>query len=354
MKIFFAPVYIENPYQKKLMGELSKLGIEISIANTGAGAFFKTESINEADIIHFHWFEPFVKSSSFLKSLIKIIVFLTRLSLFKKQKKMVWTVHNLVNHEKKNIFLDKLFLFFFTKMIDVFCVHNEYSKQQLLKQYPIATNKIKVISHGNYVNDYSKFNGDINLFREKTIGVDASKIIFTFLGNIRPYKGVLDLIEAFKILEDKNNCQLLICGHVTFKEDEILIKKAIQGTKGIMFKPGYVPNEDIEGYIKSSDVMIYPYKDILTSGALILGMSMAKPCLVSNVGSMTELISKEFVFGNVLELKDLMHFFQDSSQENLKQIGNGNYLKIAHHTWENMAKELQIIYNKNILFDDIQ
>lgn len=343
MKVFFTPYYANNPYQKKIMEELNDIGINVMPSETGGKAFFNTIGLNEANVIHFHWFEAFIKASSSLKSLLKMSTFLIRLYFLKKNKKFIWTVHNLVNHENKNLILDKTFLFFFIKMMDCFCVHNNYAKKQLIKLHGVNPNKIKVIPHGNYANDYDTLKDDVSSFKSNIMGVDLNKKTFTFLGHIRPYKGVLDLIKAFKISNVKNS-QLLICGRINSDKDLELIKKEISGVNNVVFKPGYVDSNHIEGYLKCSDVMIYPYKNILTSGALILGMSLKKTCLASNVGSMSEFLTKDFIFDDVEGLAILMKELESKSKEDLEFIGASNFLKIREHTWKNMAIQLKQIY----------
>ena len=343
MKVFFTPYYSNNPYQKKIMEELRNIGISVEPAYTGANAFFKTKDIDKADVIHFHWFEAFIKASSFSKSLIKIFVFLIRLFFLKGNKKYVWTVHNLVNHEKKNVIIDKVFLFFFIKMIDVFFVHNDFSNKQILKKYTIDSDRIKIIPHGNYSNDYSGSDQSKNSFRTKIMGVAENKRTFTFLGHIRPYKGVLDLIKAFKNNANTNS-QLLICGKVGSKEDLELIDKEIDNAENIIFKPGFVDDSEIESYLKFSDIMIYPYKDILTSGALILGMSMKKTCIASDVGSMSEFLDTSFLFNSLEELGLLINDLESKSSEELENFGKLNYSRIKEDTWSNMAFQLKKLY----------
>ncbi|GAB7257508.1 glycosyltransferase family 4 protein [Polaribacter sp. OB-PA-B3] len=344
LKIFFTPYYKNNPYQKRIIDKFREIEVKIDIAATGTSAFFNTPKLHTADIIHFHWFEPFIKSNSYLKSLFKAMVFLLRLSFFKKNKKYVWTVHNLVNHEKKNVAIDQFFLKYFTKLLDAYFVHNLFTKNKLVNELGIAEEKIFLIPHGNYCEDYSPFLGDKKAFKKDIIKIPEDKFTFTFLGNIRPYKGVLDLISAFKRMNN-DNCQLLICGHVTNPKDIQLINKEVLGFSNIHFKPGYVADNEIQGYIKTSDVTVYPYKDILTSGSLILGMSLKSACLVSNVGSMTELIPANCVFKDSDDLVNKMDVLSTKENSEIESLGEANFKKIETNTWLAMATSLNEVYS---------
>lgn len=353
MKIFFTPFYANNPYQLKIIKNLSDIGLKIDIAKTGVEAFFKTKGIKEAEVIHFHWFEPYLKSSSFFKSLIKLMVFLIRIFLFKKKKKFVWTVHNLVNHEKKNVVLDKVFLFFFVKMIDVFCVHNEFTKNKIISKFKINRGKIELIPHGNYSDDYIDFDGNIDRFKRDIMEVDTNKLTFTLIGHIRPYKGVLDLIKAFKLKGDSGKSQLLISGRVSTNAELDVINREIEGFSSIIFKPGFIKDSEMQGYLKCSDIMVYPYKNILTSGALILGMSLKKTCIASDVGSMSEFLEEDFMFNSIESLASLLSKLEIMNKESLDNIGELNYKRIEGDTWENMALRLKEVYcNENRNYND--
>lgn len=345
MKVFFAPYFSNNPYQKKIIDNLKNNGVDVSIAKTGSNEFFKTKGLSNASVIHFHWFEPYIKSSSTVKSFVKAIYFLFRLYLFKKNRKFVWTVHNLVNHEKTNVFVDKFFLFFFTKLIDNFCVHNKFTVGKIKNKFNIKSNKISIIPHGNYANTYDAIELDEHYFKREIMKVDANKITFTFLGQIRPYKGVIDLIDAFISVRNDEKSQLLICGKVYTNEDKELIQNKIKDFKNIIFKPGYVKDSEVYGYLKCSDVLIYPYKNILTSGALILGMSMKKTCIASNVGSMKEFLNDVYLFNNKNELTNLIIKLEKKSKHEFNEIGKKNFTRIEDDTWSKMAIELGKIYS---------
>lgn len=346
MKVYFAPVYQNNPYQRDLMKQLSKLGVEIGVGETGTKAFFATPNLKTADIIHFHWFEPFVLGRSPWKTLIKAIVFLYRVRRLKGHRKFVWTVHNLESHEKSYSTIVNYFLRKFIPLVDAFSVHNAYSREKLLK-LGIDSSKIYHIPHGNYLNSYPKFEGNIEIFREARFGKAKNKKLVMFLGNIRPYKGIVDLILTFKEARSKNSV-LYICGVIKFKEDRDIILDLIKDDENIWLLEGYVPDNEISAFLKCADLMVYPYKDILTSGALILGMSYGKMCLASDAGSMSELLEGKFIYGDNEELAKKLSEFENLSAENISNNGLYNLNMISKDSWESVANKTFQMYNRII------
>ena len=55
------------------------------------------------------------------------MLFLFKLKLLKRQVKIVWTVHNLNNHEKAYPVLERFFLKRYINLIDAFSVHNSFT-----------------------------------------------------------------------------------------------------------------------------------------------------------------------------------------------------------------------------------
>jgi beta-1,4-mannosyltransferase len=345
MKVIFAPYYDTNPYQKELIKELQLIGITVGKAGLGASTFFKTKNLNDADVIHYHWFEPYILSKNPIKIILKIIVFLIRLKQLKKTKKYIWTAHNLKSHESKYPLLEQFFLKKFVKMMDGISVHNLFAKEKLMQEYGVVSEKIHIIPHANYINAYPEADEKKKITIKDKLGIDSNKFTFLFLGYIRPYKGVLDVISAFKEL-GLTNAQLIICGNISINEERKVIEKEIYKENNIKLVSHYINDEDMSSYLALADVMVYPYKDILTSGGLLLGMSYKKACIASNVGSMPEFLDEKFLFTDFSDLKQKMKLISNFSKEEIKKIGEHNFLKIKEDSWSKMAEMTLNLYNK--------
>lgn len=343
MKIVFAPFGTDNPYQYKLIDSLKSLGIEVIPAKSGTIAFFLSKAFRSADIVHFHWYEYYGSSRNLLVSIFKTIVFLCGLKIWKSKKKYVWTVHNFVGHDRKYGRLSNWFARRFVSLMDGFSAHNQYTKEKLETAYRIPPELIFDIPHGNYANLYPSFTGNLDQIKKEIPGYKNSYFTFAFIGHIRPYKGVMDIIEAFKKLTLPNK-QLLICGQVKFSEDARALEETVAGFEDIILKIGYIAENKMEAYLRLSDVMIYPYKAIVTSGSLLLGMSYRKLCLVTEVGSMSEFIASQFRFNSNEQLTQKMWQVMQMSPEEIRGEGDRNYDRIKHDTWDRMAQKTVDMY----------
>jgi len=345
MKIAFVPVYENNPYQKELIKSIVSFENDVIKADTGAKAFFETPGIKDVDVIHFHWIDAFFTGNNIILVFIKSLIFLIRLVLFKKNKTYVWTVHNLVGHDSKFPKLEKFMCRLFLRMMDGISVHNQYSIDRLVSDYKVKKYKVFLIPHGNYINAYpnvntSKLKEVIDQFKFPT----ESRVIM-FLGQIRPYKGVEILIDSFLAAEVKDT-KLLICGNIKDKTYESALIKRIDNHSDIVLSNHFVSDDDLSSYFELADVVVFPYKNILTSGALILAMSFKKVCLVSNTGSLPELVGSTFVFETqndlTLKIKDVAKM----TKSDLATFGEANYNNIYTNTWDEMGRLTTEMYKK--------
>ena len=343
MKVAFAPFGDKSPYQTSLKASLKEQGVDVVPVKKGLFTFLINKNWFKADIIHFHWIESYVDSPAFWKALLKATILLAGLALLRK-KKFVWTAHNFWNHENQHPKLEKWFLKRFLTYQQGISVHNLYTRNRLEKEFGVDPQKIFLIPHATFLGYYPLYKGDMGHFKNQVFGHLETKFTFGFLGKIRPYKGVMNVIEAFKKLTLPNK-QLLICGQVKFPEDARLLEEAVAGFDDITLKIGYVAEKEMEAYLRLSDVMIYPYKAIVTSGSLLLGMSYRKLCLVSEVGSMSEFIEPTYRFSSEAQLLQRMTEVMQMNPEEIRAAGDRNYKRIQQDTWDLMAQKTRAMYD---------
>ncbi|WP_242482112.1 glycosyltransferase, partial [Trichormus variabilis] len=70
---------------------------------------------------------------------------------------------------------------------------------------------------------------------------------------------------------------------------DMLLQK-IDNEPNIKFIPGFVPSEKLQIYLNACDVVVFPYRDILTSGAVMLAMSFGRACIAPRKGCIAEVL----------------------------------------------------------------
>jgi glycosyltransferase involved in cell wall biosynthesis len=123
------------------------------------------------------------------------------------------------------------------------------------------------------------------------LGLSESDYVFLFLGRINEYKGVFDLINAFRGLERSDTAMLLIAGLPENEENKERIVEETKEDSRIRTDLSRIEDEDLQYYFRASDVAVYPYRQILTSGAVILGMSFGSFLVVPDVPTIRETVA---------------------------------------------------------------
>lgn len=147
-------------------------------------------------------------------------------------------------------------------------------------------NKIVVIPHG--VEDFkNNINKDLAKLKLK---IPKNNFVILYFGYLAWYKGIDWLLNEFsKIPENKRkNITLLIAGgknpnHLDKSSYEVFIEKVEKEAKNkSIILSGYVKQEEIPLYFQACDVVVLPYRTLMSaSGPLSIAISFKKPFLVS-------------------------------------------------------------------------
>jgi glycosyltransferase involved in cell wall biosynthesis len=119
-------------------------------------------------------------------------------------------------------------------------------------------------------------------------GVQREEVRLVFVGLVVSEKGIVEQVEACAQLE---NVQLHIVGPVTGAFRQQLEQRAQRRDGGQwLYFHGHVDHEEACRQILLSHIFLLPSYDEGFPNALLEGMAMAKPVVVSDVGAMAEMI----------------------------------------------------------------
>jgi glycosyltransferase involved in cell wall biosynthesis len=225
--------------------------------------FLKKISKEKPDIIHYNWLTvPIIDM---------IIIFLLK----KWHYRVIITIHNFVAHENNKTLTGSRQCL---KMADQIICLSEYTKRQFEK---VLQKKITVIEHGN---TYKK---EIRQFKPSQNNSSSDKVTLLFLGSIKPYKGVMNLLKAFQNLVSNpkyKNLRLKIIGvaeYVYQKEIEDYITENMLNEL-VERRYDFISYHDMLNYINNCDLGVLPYLWGSQSGLPYLFYSMNKPLILSN------------------------------------------------------------------------
>jgi glycosyltransferase involved in cell wall biosynthesis len=96
------------------------------------------------------------------------------------------------------------------------------------------------------------------------------------------------LIGTFRALPDRD-VRLVVAGRPNSSELGRAIRAAAGEDERIILRLEFVPDDDIQVYLKAADLVALPFLDVLNSASALLALSFDRPVLVPARGSMAEL-----------------------------------------------------------------
>jgi glycosyltransferase involved in cell wall biosynthesis len=121
----------------------------------------------------------------------------------------------------------------------------------------------------------------------------------------------------------------------------------------IVLKIQFIPDDEMEVYLKAADVLVLPYNEIFQSGVLFLGYSFGLPVIATDVGSFREeIVEGETGFlcrpGDPADLaRTIATYFASDLYRNLgtRRQDIKDYADV-HHSWDAVAELTRNVYSE--------
>ena len=342
---------LRDYYFIRLNKELQNLGVNLFFFKKFEKIFpiLRNLLFTKCRILHVHWlFIVGFDSSNMLKIILKSLSLMMEIFLIKHllKAKIIWTVHNLFNHDSFYPNFEKFFKRAFSKKVDVITCHCEEAKKKIHRIFGVSSKKIFVIPHGNY---FSCYKNDITQEEARDyLKLEKDDFILLHFGRIRPYKGIDMLIKSFQKLKTNIHIKLIIAGEVLDQNYKQYLLKLSKENKDIIFKFKFISDDDIQIYMNASDVVVTPYQRVLTSGEVLLAMTFGKAIIAPKLGCIINVLDGQ---GSILydaNDKDTLKLALEEAimnKEKLEQMGKHNYNLAKKLEWELICKKWLKVYS---------
>lgn len=255
-----------------------------------------------------------------------------------KKTKVILTVHDVIP-PVRSFYWTKKSLKKLYKKVPLLIVHSEDNKRQLIEQFQIQENKIKVIHHGTDTK-YTRINKD-ECYKNIGIKREESKL-FLFFGQIREQKGLDTLISAVE--KTKKTCRLLIAGAMPNGENFSKYQKLISKTERFVQMIQFIDESDVDYIFQAVDAVVFPYKYFYSqSGVFMQCIKYRKPIIATDVGSFKQYI-EHYGIGivaepdNIESLAEALDKFALMSVDEIKSMENNLEVAAYENSWEKAAE----------------
>jgi beta-1,4-mannosyltransferase len=287
VRVAVAPVLAENPYQELLERELRALGATFEHPRLALRWALRTR----VDVLHLHWLE-YVTGSHAVESfhvtrvaLRTARLFAVLLMLRARGARVVWTVHNLRPHDARHARFDLNVSRLVARLADRVIAHSHHAAQLIERTYGVRG--VAVAYHGGYEDHYESDAVDRGAVRRHLRLPDEAHVALAF-GQIRAYKQVPELISAFRTLPG-SDLRLIVAGRPDSESLETRVRDAAAGDDRITLIMKHVPDRDVSELHAVADVAVLAYREVFSSGVLMLALSLGVPVIAPRGGTADEL-----------------------------------------------------------------
>lgn len=286
MKVIAWPAFktrYKNPYNWLLYSQMGQQGVTVE-------EFSPLKLLRQHyDIFHLHWAaETIVRHPNPTLAFIRAKAMLALIDRVRhKGTRIIWTFHDKIPHIVLHPQIADWFQSEFVSRVDAYISMCEAGKTLAEETFPSLKQRLNsVVPHGHYRGEYP--NQVDKISARKTLDIPEKARTIVFLGHISPYKNVPHLIRTFCELDDAD-LVLVVAGTPDLPELKTEVFEAADGDFRVRLSMQYVPPENVQFYLKSADLVVLPFQEILNSGSAILALSLDCPILVPRKGALGEL-----------------------------------------------------------------
>ncbi|MCQ2522310.1 MAG: glycosyltransferase family 4 protein [Lachnospiraceae bacterium] len=185
----------------------------------------------------------------------------------------------------------------------------------------------------------------------KELGIGENEKMLLFFGFVRPYKGLMFLLEAMpRLVQTYPEMKLYVVGDFGSAKEEYLQKmESLKIMDHLVIRDGYVPDGEVEPYFAAADLCVCPYASATQSGIVQISFGSGLPVLATRVGGLPEAVS-DGETGLIVEpespvalAEGITKFFEENLAENFREN-----IKVHQEefSWDRMTQKIEDLYQE--------
>lgn len=178
----------------------------------------------------------------------------------------------------------------FYRSFDVLIAHSQRASEGLARM-GVPTVPL-VVPHGVY--DIFKLDA---LTRDDVLPsfpeIDKDDFVVLFFGHIETRKGILEFLEASRILSAKKNIKFIVAGRNDLGRKNPAARKfeTYRVQENVILHDYSIPFDQVQRYFVLAHAVALPYLEGTTSGVMKLAMAFERPVITTDVGDFSETLN---------------------------------------------------------------
>lgn len=280
VRILAFPFWQDNPYLNQLYLDATARGILIEHVRRFDILISQIETAGRGDVLHLNWTSPIVQPAASDREAIE------RLRQFEgavddaleRGMRLIWTVHNKLPHETRHLDQELELVRFIVDRAHVIHVISPSTTDAVSDLYALDPAKTVSVPHSSYWGVYDHA-ADRSYWRAR-LGLDDDDVALLFLGQMRPYKGIAELLDAIERLTRADPRFVLLLAGKTTDEDRETIDALIPKGARVIREHRFVPDDEMPLWLRAGDISVLPYRNVLNSGSIALAATFGLPVVV--------------------------------------------------------------------------
>ena len=277
-------------YCDQLYRAVADVGVQ-TIEGRWAGRWI-LRNVRRGDLAHIHW--PsflYFRANAPLSTFFNLLRFLVLLSIIRMRgARIAWTAHNLYPHVGGRAkWVHRAARYFITRIAETIFVHGPTAEALVSKEFGIDPSRFVQVPHGHWRAQYPHLPSRTEARRRMRLPHHVS--LFGFVGTCLPYKNVESILAALPRVDDSSH--LLIAGAFPtaayLERIRSLAAPALAARVHIV--PRFLVGDEIMTYIAGLDALVLSYKEILTSGVVMLAFSAGIPVVAPRMGGIPDVVN---------------------------------------------------------------
>jgi len=249
-------------------------------------------NLRGANFAHFHWPSFYYAGSTSSVVTFRALKFFAVLLLLRASGvRILWTAHNLYPHERNSpAWIDYAVRLVLCRLSVLVLAHGKEAARLVAQEFGLA--RVVVIEHGNFLDFYPRQGARAEA--RHRLGLPDRGFVFLFIGNCRRYKNLEALVDCFQKHIAADDARLVIAGKCPDGSYRAEIDELIRrDDRYIKFEPCFIPDSEVQYYLRAADAVVLPFKDVLTSGSAVLALSFGRPVVAPRLGYLRDLVHDE-------------------------------------------------------------
>jgi glycosyltransferase involved in cell wall biosynthesis len=272
-----------NPYQRLLYAEAEQLGARVRYLGTLTGSRTLNVLLLPAEmalhralgarVVHLHWVFGFALPGGDMSRLSRRAAqawfgcWLAAVRLL--GLRLVWTAHNVLPHSP--VFADDTAARrALVSHCDLVIAHSQ-AALDALGEMGIVPRRSVIIRHGPM--------RPAQAAALRSPGSGGGPREFLFFGKVAEYKGIAELLQAFRALPPRTPARLTVAGQC----DDPGLRALLRSAAGVRLRLGHVPEPEVPGLLSGADVVVLPFRRVTTSGSAELALGYGRPLIIPDL-----------------------------------------------------------------------